>query len=401
MAIFKNKFLLSVIILLSFFTFSNTVSAYTAVGDDCTASGECLLVCNYVNRLRVSNSDMNRSISIYYYFGKNYWQVKWQTTTTSIYTKEPKMGNFSNAFSDNVYLTTDVAYDTFECPKYGFLDLSYLNSDNEVCFDNDGKTCAEDYSNMGTAFGNASDKFVSSQKDYDIFSDIDRYFDEWVLGDISCDELAANADNINNGSYFSQKMNNDISINFFKGNEVPVFLNNYIDKISETIYTKFSTDLDEKIAICNSEIDTAVENGELDSSVADQQKNAINSINKEAAMQQFKNYVEEMAEYNSDIIEYESLDCEGILGDPDNDQEPAYWIQFVLDIMKYIAIAALLVLSTIEFLKAIVSNDKDALKKAGKTTGLRFVYCIILFFLPILVNFIMSLLGIYDTCGIG
>ena len=118
-------------------------------------------------------------------------------------------------------------------------------------------------------------------------------------------------------------------------------------------------------------------------------------------MQQFKNYVEEMAEYNSDIIEYESLDCEGILGDPDNDQEPAYWIQFVLDIMKYIAIAALLVLSTIEFLKAIVSNDKDALKKAGRTTGLRFVYCIILFFLPILVNFIMSLLGVYGTCGIG
>lgn len=112
-----------------------------------------------------------------------------------------------------------------------------------------------------------------------------------------------------------------------------------------------------------------------------------------------KNYVEKVVD--SDITEYESLDCEGILGDPRNDQQPAYWIQFVLDIMKYIAIAALLILSTMDFLKAIVSNDKDALKKAGKTTGLRFVYCIILFFLPILVNFIMSLLGVYGTCGIG
>lgn len=96
-----------------------------------------------------------------------------------------------------------------------------------------------------------------------------------------------------------------------------------------------------------------------------------------------------------------SPSCEGILGDPEDDQEPAYWIQFVLDIMKYIAIAALIVLSAMDFFKAIVSNDKDSLQKAGKTTGLRFIYCVILFFLPVLVNFVMSLLGLYDTCGIG
>ncbi len=96
-----------------------------------------------------------------------------------------------------------------------------------------------------------------------------------------------------------------------------------------------------------------------------------------------------------------NVSCEGILGDPDNDQKPAYWIQYVLDIMKYIAIAALIVLSAMDFFKAIVSNDKDSLQKAGKTTGLRFIYCVILFFLPVLVNFVMSLLGLYDTCGIG
>ena len=55
------------------------------------------------------------------------------------------------------------------------------------------------------------------------------------------------------------------------------------------------------------------------------------------------------------------------LGDPTNSQYPAYWLQEALNIMRYIAIVALLVLVTIDFVKAVASNDKDALKKAGST----------------------------------
>ena len=56
--------------------------------------------------------------------------------------------------------------------------------------------------------------------------------------------------------------------------------------------------------------------------------------------------------------------CEKILGDPEHCDEkcPAYWIQWILDTMKYIAIVALLLLVTVDFLKAVVNNDKDALK---------------------------------------
>ena len=93
-------------------------------------------------------------------------------------------------------------------------------------------------------------------------------------------------------------------------------------------------------------------------------------------------------------------ECEGILGDTDKSSDPAYWLQWILNAMKYVAIIALFVLVTMDFIKAIVANDKDAIKKAGSTAVKRFIYCVILFFLPIIVEFLMSLFGVYGTCGV-
>ena len=92
--------------------------------------------------------------------------------------------------------------------------------------------------------------------------------------------------------------------------------------------------------------------------------------------------------------------CQAILGDPSDVDCPAYWLQWILNVMKYVAIAALIVLSMVDFIKATVSNDKDALKKAGVTAAKRFCFAVILFFLPIIIDYIMSLFGAYGTCGI-
>lgn len=91
--------------------------------------------------------------------------------------------------------------------------------------------------------------------------------------------------------------------------------------------------------------------------------------------------------------------CQSMFGNPEDIDCPAYWIQWCLNVIKYVAIAALLILSTMDFIKALISNDKDALKKAGTTTAKRFVYVVILFFLPILVDFVMNLFGLYGSCG--
>lgn len=97
---------------------------------------------------------------------------------------------------------------------------------------------------------------------------------------------------------------------------------------------------------------------------------------------------------------YTDMDCGGLLGDPNDSNYPAYWLQLALKILRYIGMAALVVLSTIDFVQAIVKQDNDALIKAIKTTAKRFVFAVLLFFAPMLVEFIMSFFGVYGTCSL-
>ncbi len=93
--------------------------------------------------------------------------------------------------------------------------------------------------------------------------------------------------------------------------------------------------------------------------------------------------------------------CASLLGDPESKEYPAYWIQWVLDIMKYAAVIALLVFVIMDFLKAITENDKEILKKVSVKAMKRFIYCVLIFFVPSFVKIVMTLFGAYGTCGIG
>ena len=91
-------------------------------------------------------------------------------------------------------------------------------------------------------------------------------------------------------------------------------------------------------------------------------------------------------------------DYGGFLGDDEDDPEqPIYYVNWVIEIIKYAAIMCLLGFSIADFFKAIVSNDKDALKKAGTTTVKRFIYCVMIFFLPIIIDFLLDLFQINET----
>ena len=93
--------------------------------------------------------------------------------------------------------------------------------------------------------------------------------------------------------------------------------------------------------------------------------------------------------------------CNHIFGDPNTEGEFAYYLQQIFNVFKYLAPALVIVLSTVEFIKATASDDKDALMKATKKTGVRIVLAIVLFFIPGLINFLFDKLGWYGTCGIG
>ncbi len=91
-----------------------------------------------------------------------------------------------------------------------------------------------------------------------------------------------------------------------------------------------------------------------------------------------------------------AAECEEVI-----DAEVWEFLQQIFNVIKYAGPLLCLVFSVIDFVKAAASQDKDALTKAGKTTAKRVVYALILFFIPVLINFLFPLLGWVGTCGIG
>ena len=71
-------------------------------------------------------------------------------------------------------------------------------------------------------------------------------------------------------------------------------------------------------------------------------------------------------------------------------------------VIKYVSIALLAVLSTIDFVGAIASNDNDILKKTISKILKRFILCILIFLLPTIIEFVLRY--VYDQsinlCGI-
>lgn len=111
------------------------------------------------------------------------------------------------------------------------------------------------------------------------------------------------------------------------------------------------------------------------------------------------------AESNTGNIIYKlddtSENCNYLFGDPGTEGTVAHFLEQTLNIMMYAGPILCLVLSISDFVKAAASQDKDALSKATKTTGKRIIFAMILFFIPVLVDFLFPLLGWYGTCGIG
>ncbi len=96
------------------------------------------------------------------------------------------------------------------------------------------------------------------------------------------------------------------------------------------------------------------------------------------------------------------VNCSSLLGDPGIEGTPAFYLVVVFKIIKYIAIILLVVLSMIEFIGATISQDKDAIMKAVKKTGLRLILCVVLFLLPTILEFILKYVSdkAMSLCGI-
>lgn len=86
-----------------------------------------------------------------------------------------------------------------------------------------------------------------------------------------------------------------------------------------------------------------------------------------------------------------ALDCEEIMGDAlDVIQEVFDWIKIIVPIL-------LILFGGLDFSKAVVMNDKDILQKAVSNFVKRCIAALAIFFLPTLINLLLSMPGISDN----
>lgn len=93
--------------------------------------------------------------------------------------------------------------------------------------------------------------------------------------------------------------------------------------------------------------------------------------------------------------------CDSLLGDPNDTDSVAWLVQTVLNYIRLIGILLVVVLSSLDFIKAVISGDDKGLSKAGINLGVRLVIIVLLYLLPSVVMFLFDLTGITSSCTLG
>ena len=89
--------------------------------------------------------------------------------------------------------------------------------------------------------------------------------------------------------------------------------------------------------------------------------------------------------------------CDSYLGAINDKNAPAYYLHFAFNLLKYAAILMLFIFTVVDFAKAIPSGKDDALPSALKNTLKRFIIAVIIFFIPIIIDFVFQVLGITSS----
>ena len=89
----------------------------------------------------------------------------------------------------------------------------------------------------------------------------------------------------------------------------------------------------------------------------------------------------------------QATDCVGILGDPGNEETVAWLLQQILNYIKILGPILVVILSSMDFAKAIIASDDESMKKAEKKLMIRLVLAVALFLVPTLVSVMLNVLG--------
>ena len=371
-------FLLIALIPIKSRAYVNYKSDLNWIDSSCLGKNKCIALCSYYQVMQntpatgVAPTSYYSGIYIYYYFDGKY-QISWDKEygdwgrAGKTVTKKGKAGD---VFTDSIFISDDRYKEltkNVKCPKYAYI------SGGDVCFDN-GKYCAEKNGILR--------QFTSSKKqqysDYDINDDMKNYFDNWSPSDDVCTSI----DNCDLNKIKDQ-FNEDFSSNFLHGNKIPTIIQN------NEAYKNGLKSIEQKYENIKKNLIDQVKN---DNSLTETQKEQkIESINQmvESAITDFEESVKAQLEY----IEDENINdaCEVI------PQEIKAWIINILKVVRYIALALVIVLGALDFMKASSSGEPDQMKKAGQSFLKRVIAVVILFLLPYIVELILNLIDMFGV----
>lgn len=99
-----------------------------------------------------------------------------------------------------------------------------------------------------------------------------------------------------------------------------------------------------------------------------------------------------------------AVSCTGsnaALGDVNDPDSVAWLLQKLLNYIKILGPFLVLVYSSIDFIKAIVTSDDESLKKATKNLSMRLILALALFLIPVFVSVMLNIIGLTsDLCGL-
>ena len=375
----------------------NPLNVEAIVDNDCIDDNTCMLVCSYNNNYETSSDygtrkeNRTRGMSLYYYFDSQEWELDWQHITTEIKVSKKGPESLNKIFSNNgtnVYYDKKPSVDNFTCPKNGYLDFSSLNSNNELCFDDDGKTCRDEYSNVGTTFGKGN-QYKSTEKDYDYLDDLNNYFSNWSYGDITCKSIIDQKVDPEN---ISSKIVEDVKINYLGGNDVPQFILNSSAFTNAT--TNAINNLKDKKEQCVNEIKEKQQNGEISEEEANRQIGIISGIDEEKAADNIDKALDDL---NTTVILPDSVEigCEDIFNMEEG--KLGWLLTTILNYIKVIGPILVVLLSAVDFVKAVFSSDDKAIKEAQSKLIIRLIAAIALFLVPTLIQVLLSFIN-QTTC---
>ncbi|MDD6878627.1 MAG: hypothetical protein PUD59_00130 [bacterium] len=278
---------------------------------------------------------------------------------------------------------------TFYCPSYAYFCYDGSGSGsgrNRVtasasnCASNPAKITIDKSKSNGTVKLNEEtgrvEIYEAKEKNGEIVACVSGGFE---IYNNNIDEINKIEKNIDNAKNISKKLNDDIN------NQLSEILTN----ISGEFYcSKEITDLKNKIVELSNDLSKKVD--ESNNMTESEKKAAIANNNKleQNVEKTLKNYYI----YTDNDDPCEPISVEGVL-----DEDLRDVIDFVLKILKIAVPIGLIILITIDFSSAVISNDQDAIKKATSKAIKRAIAAVVIFFIPYIVDVLLDMPGVSSS----